>query len=66
MANGRCRIHGGLSTGPKTADGIARIRQAVTKHGRYSAVAKFERQRYRALLREASELMRRIRNDSVE
>lgn len=24
MANGRCRLHGGLSTGPKTAEGRAR------------------------------------------
>jgi hypothetical protein len=36
----RCRNHGGLSTGPKTAEGIERIRKAVTKHGRYSAGAK--------------------------
>jgi hypothetical protein len=65
MANGRCRIHGGLSTGPKTAEGIARIRRAVTKHGRYSAAARLERQRYRTLLREGHELMRRIRNEFV-
>lgn len=26
--NGRCRMHGGLSTGPKTAEGRERIRQA--------------------------------------
>ena len=32
----RCKNHGGLSTGPKTAEGIERIRRAVTKHGRYS------------------------------
>jgi hypothetical protein len=32
----RCKNHGGMSTGPKTADGLERIRQAVTKHGRYS------------------------------
>jgi len=44
MANGRCRIHGGLSTGPKTEEGIARIRRAVTKHGWYSAS---ERSRWR-------------------
>jgi hypothetical protein len=31
MKNGRCRLHGGLSTGPKTVAGIERIRQAVTK-----------------------------------
>jgi len=36
----RCKNHGGLSTGPRTAEGIERIRRAVTKHGRYSAAAK--------------------------
>src|SRR5579863_1456715 len=54
MANGRCRLHGGLSTGPRTAEGIDRIRRAVTKHGRYSARAKAERQYFRQLLRECS------------
>jgi hypothetical protein len=43
MKNGRCRLHGGLSTGPKTAEGLARIRKAVTKHGRYSAQEKARR-----------------------
>ena len=37
MANGRCRMHGGASTGPRTAEGIERIRKARTKHGGYSA-----------------------------
>ena len=31
----RCRLHGGLSTGPKTAEGRARIAAAQFKHGRY-------------------------------
>ena len=31
----RCRLHGGLSSGPKTAEGRARISAANTKHGRY-------------------------------
>jgi hypothetical protein len=31
----RCRLHGGLSTGPKTAAGKARIAAAQFKHGRY-------------------------------
>ena len=31
----RCRLHGGLSTGPKTAEGRARIAAAQLKHGRY-------------------------------
>jgi hypothetical protein len=35
-ANGSCRLHGGLSTGSKTLEGVERIGQAVTKHGQYS------------------------------
>ncbi len=37
MANGRCRLHGGLSTGPRTAEGRARCARARLKHGAYSA-----------------------------
>ena len=32
----RCRLHGGLSTGPKTVSGRARVAEANTKHGRRS------------------------------
>jgi hypothetical protein len=49
MRNGRCRLHGGLSPGPKTAESIERIRRAVTKHGNYSNRAKEERAEYRGL-----------------
>jgi len=58
MANGRCRMHGGLSTGPKTAEGIERIRRAVTKHGRYTAAAKAERRRLRLFVKYAREILR--------
>src|SRR5580698_1354796 len=37
MANGRCRLHGGASTGPRTAAGLARIVAAKTTHGRFAA-----------------------------
>jgi rRNA maturation protein Nop10 len=47
MPNGRCRMHGGCSTGPRTAEGLERMRRANTKHGAYS--------------RERRELMRLIR-----
>jgi len=40
MPNGRCRMHGGASTGPRTAEGIARIVAAQTKHGRRNAAAR--------------------------
>ena len=32
----RCRLHGGASTGPKTAEGKARIAAAHYRHGRRS------------------------------
>jgi hypothetical protein len=34
--NGRCYLHGGASTGPKTAEGRARIAAAQYKRGRRS------------------------------
>ena len=37
MPNGRCRMHGGKSAGPRTAEGIDRIRKARTIHGGRSA-----------------------------
>jgi hypothetical protein len=37
MANGRCRFHGGKSTGPRTAAGLARARRARLVHGLRSA-----------------------------
>src|ERR1035437_3450907 len=57
MPNGRCRLHGGLSTGPKTLAGIERIRKAVTKHGRYSAQATAERRLFRQLLHESRDFL---------
>jgi hypothetical protein len=60
MRNGRCRLHGGLSTGPKTAAGIERIRRAVTKHGRYSKRAIAEREQYWKLLRQCRETLAAI------
>ncbi len=33
MKNGRCRMHGGLSTGPRTPEGLARSQRARWKHG---------------------------------
>ena len=29
--NGRCRMHGGLSTGPKTPEGISKVREAASR-----------------------------------
>jgi ribosomal protein L32 len=57
MPNGRCRLHGGLSTGPKTAEGIRRIREAVTKHGQRTQAAEIQRAEFRRLIRQARETM---------
>ena len=51
MSNGRCRLHGGKSTGARTAAGIERIRRAVTKHGQYTKVRRAEHDEFRELLR---------------
>jgi len=51
----------GLSTGPKTGEGIERSRQAVTKHGRYSAAAKAEARYSREILRDVAKHCASIR-----
>jgi len=63
MKNGRCRLHGGKSTGPKTPEGIERIRLAHIKHGEYTKEAIASRKEFNALLREFKGTMNEI-NDS--
>ncbi len=46
-----------MSTGPKTAEGVERIRRAKTKHGLYSAAAIAERQRFRDLFKDCREVV---------
>ena len=50
MLNGRCKVHGGKSTGPRTPGGLERSKRARWKHGYYSREAKVERSRVRAAL----------------
>jgi hypothetical protein len=64
MLNGRCRLHGGLSTGPKTAEGIERIRRARFKHGRCSKRAKAERRYIRELVSAGRAALRQLREKS--
>ena len=40
MPNGRCHKHGGASTDPRTAEGLARCRRASWKHGKRAADAR--------------------------
>jgi len=60
MANGRCRLHGGKSTGPRTPEGLERSKKANWKHGFYSAGAIAERRDISWLLRESRTLTREI------
>ena len=57
MPNGRCRVHGGLSTGPRTPQGLERSRRSNWKHGYYSAEAKATRRESRVLLQVIRQLM---------
>lgn len=60
LAVGRCRVHGGASTGPRTEEGRARIAAAQATHGRLTKEKRAEAKRraqvgreIRAELREA-------------
>jgi hypothetical protein len=66
MRNGRCRLHGGKSTGPKTPEGLALARIANWKHGRYSASAKSERLRFLYLLRQCRRILSRISHEAIQ
>jgi len=61
MKNGRCRLHGGLSTGPRTRAGIERIRQANTRHGMRSQAARAELTRSRELIKQARATLNELR-----
>jgi hypothetical protein len=62
MRNGRCRLHGGLSTGPKSPEGRERISVALLKHGGYTKQIRHERLEWRELVRGSAELLHRIEN----
>ena len=58
MGKTRCRLHGGLSTGPRTAEGKARIAAAHWKHGRRSRAFTEARKQIWADLRAVEARMR--------
>jgi hypothetical protein len=61
MKNGRCRMHGGLSTGPRTPEGLARSRRARLTHGGYSAPVRALRAAARAHARRVRALVALVR-----
>lgn len=63
MPNGRCRMHGGKSTGPKTHEGIDRIRAARWKDGRYCREAREERHLFRTALNQCRDTLKKIKEE---
>ena len=63
MSNGRCRMHGGKSTGPRTPEGLERSRKANFKHGFYSAESIAERKIFRQLLLNSRETIEQIETE---
>ncbi len=53
----KCRIHGGKSTGPRTEDGIHRIREANTTSGNETKEARDERSRKNLWFAQAEDVM---------
>jgi hypothetical protein len=60
MRNGRCRMHGGKSTGPRTKRGLQRSQKARWRHGRFSRERKEWRARGRVEARQLSRLLAAI------
>ena len=58
--NGKCRLHGGRSTGPRTAEGVARLAVSKTTHGHNTkaerAKAKHRPEVGRQVMRELKEI----------
>jgi hypothetical protein len=46
----RCRLHGGLSTGPKTVEGRNRCAEVKFKHGMYAKAAGREKMAMRMMM----------------
>lgn len=57
MKNGRCRMHGGKSTGPKTLSGKDRSAMANFKHGFYTNAVRKEREQMRIMMQWRDDLM---------
>jgi len=58
MPNGRCRMHGGSSTGARTAEGLRRCQTAARKHGGRDASSRAKAGQRGAARRLISELSR--------
>ena len=62
MKNGRCRLHGGKSTGPRTPEGLERSRKARWKHGLYSVEVRTELEQCRREIEQQQEMFYALLN----
>ena len=60
MKNGRCRMHGGKSTGPRTPEGLERSRKANWKHGYYSREAAEIKRNMKEFLKDCLEFLQEM------
>ena len=58
--NGRCRLHGGRSGGPKTEAGLARLIASKVTHGRTTAAKRAEAKRSTEIGRQVRAELRQI------
>lgn len=65
MKNGRCRMHGGKSTGPKTEKGRARAKRGNWKRGEYSAETKRKHKTIWDVLRSNGKVIRYMEKRGV-
>ena len=63
--NGRCRVHGGASTGPRTKEGRARISDANLRHGRYTKDKLEKQQENAAKGRKIRKELRQLEHDLI-
>lgn len=61
MANGRCKLHGGKSTGPRTAAGLACSRRSAWRHGYYSVEAQAQRREASAVRADTQALIQALK-----
>ena len=61
----RCQLHGGKSTGAKTAAGLAKLSALHWKHGRCTTAAKKEAKRRAQIGREIRSELRDIERDAI-
>ena len=62
---GRYKLHGGASTGPLTKDGLARLTEARTKHGKFTKEKRAEARRRAQVGREIKAELRDIEQEAI-